>query len=102
MTGVEIGLGPCWACKSVFEFELGTVPVMPVDPVNNLPPDVRPGPDGQQVKIPRDEINPEVLERCIQALICPACAVGINQRARDNGQPPPFSDDGTTLRSVRR
>lgn len=92
------GVAACYGCKNVFDFDIDTVPVIIVDPVTNWPPDLRME-DGEVVRIPDHQANPEVRERCTEIPVCPDCAKGVNKRAREKGQAPPFTSDGLRLRN---
>ncbi len=69
--GTVIAIGPCYACGELFGFDPDTVPAIPIDPDNGLPPD-RGGDRARAVNRP----------------ICDMCLAGINPIRAANGLPP--------------
>lgn len=72
MTGMELAIGPCFACGVTFSFDPDTVPAIPVDPVTLMPPDIG-GTDPA---------------RAVNRPLCDVCLPGINQIRAEVGLPP--------------
>jgi hypothetical protein len=78
--GNLLAIGPCFLCKSRFQFDPDRVTSVFIDPVTGLPPDL--AEDGTP-----KEMDREALARSVRRPLCPSCIDLANEEKERRGEP---------------
>lgn len=83
-----VGIGPCYTCGTIFEYDLERVPSVLVDPHTDLPPDVHANGTALTVAERDTEAFHTASARAERKPMCPSCVAKLNAQRAARGLAP--------------